>query len=192
MKNYWDNMYLQNKGKCVYPTEDFIRFFKRTFRGIDKQAFKALELGCGMGGGNLYFLKNEGLKPYGVDISDIAIKSFGDDFEDRLSVCDICDLGSFSDFDLIYGLGVLECNKKSDLPKIIDEIYKALKIGGRGFFRVGSNFYHGDKITPGCINKDEAKELFKAFGDLSIDAITRTYENGSKTSKYLEITFIKG
>lgn len=55
MKNYWDNMYLQNKGKCVYPTEDFIRFFKRTFMGIDKQNFKALELGCGMGGGICIF-----------------------------------------------------------------------------------------------------------------------------------------
>lgn len=57
MKNYWDNMYLQNKGKCVYPTEDFIRFFKRTFSGIDKQAFKALELGCGIGGGEFVFFK---------------------------------------------------------------------------------------------------------------------------------------
>lgn len=144
------------------------------------------------GGGNLYFLKNEGIKPYGVDISDIAIKSFKDDFEDRLSVCDICDLSSFRDFDLIYGLGVLECNQKSNLPKIINEIYKALKIGGYGFFRVGSNFYHTDKITPGCINKDEAKEFFKDFKKLSIDTITRTYDNGLKISQMLEITFVKG
>lgn len=55
MKAYWDSLYLQDKAKCIYPTEDFIRFFKRTFTDINIRNFKALELGCGMGGGICIF-----------------------------------------------------------------------------------------------------------------------------------------
>jgi ubiquinone/menaquinone biosynthesis C-methylase UbiE len=83
-KKEWDNSYVNRDNFVFYPHEEVIRFvskYIRKRRGLEEFSDvswfeskpKILDLGCGIGR-HIFFANEMGLDPYGIDLSDSAIK----------------------------------------------------------------------------------------------------------------------
>lgn len=90
---------------------------------------KILEVGCG-NGRNLQLLSDEGVKLYGIDISNEGIKKASNRYI-GLFTCGSAKKLPFGDnsFDIVYSVHALE-QMVGIRKEVIDEIYRVLKPGG--------------------------------------------------------------
>jgi ubiquinone/menaquinone biosynthesis C-methylase UbiE len=101
-----------------------------------------LEVGCGQGTDGIYLcsLKKEGYYA-GIDISENSIEKAREaagQFAGKLAIVPLYKIGNAeglefpdSSFDTVYSCGVL--HHSPDTKKAIDEVYRVLKKGGRGY-----------------------------------------------------------
>jgi SAM-dependent methyltransferase len=132
----WEDLFRKQEwGK--YPPEDLIRFIAKNFyKYPDRNQISILEIGCGPGG-NIWYLAREGFSVYGIDGSRTAIeiaknRLINEGLTANLQIGDILNL-SYPDtyFDCVIDIECLYANTESDTTRIIKEIHRVLKPGGK-------------------------------------------------------------
>ncbi|MCB2310031.1 class I SAM-dependent methyltransferase [Clostridium tagluense] len=220
MQEKWEVLHSQSRFRPKYPSEQVVQFVFRNFKRDGNT--KILDLGCGAGR-HVYFMAMENIDTYGVDISregitntEKTLKHAG--LKARLTVGSV-DVISFEDnyFDGILCYGVLYYCKKNEIEKAIDEIYRVLKIGGKGLllvrnkndYRFGdgkeiekntfiiqeensnNSAFNENGMTMHLFERDELIKLFRKFKNVSIDEIIETYENGKLCDSNFKVIFEK-
>lgn len=183
----WDYIYeSQEWGK--YPEIELVRFISRNFNQPyeNRAKVKILDLGCGTGS-STFFLSNEGFKPDSVDGSQVAVDKLKEiakqkNIEVKAIQGDFLDLPYEQEtFDAIIDIACIQHNSLDNIKNILSECYKLLKPGGKLFSTL---LQTDDRVIPekyGEITltkaREDVKDLFKAFSDISIDHKTFTDNN---------------
>lgn len=196
----WEKIY-RTKTWGKYPTEDLIRFIsKNYYRYENRKTIRMLDLGCGFGSATWYLCK-EGFNVHAVDGSSTAIallqkRLAEESLQAELKVADISQL-PYPDnhFDCVVDLVCLMCNDFKNATKIVAEVVRVLKKGGRFFSynpRVGcwgdgigqyiakntfKDAEHGPFAHMGVVrftSEEEIQELYSPFSHLLIDYSIRS------------------
>ncbi|AJC86777.1 class I SAM-dependent methyltransferase [Campylobacter sp. RM16704] len=195
-KDIWENIYKERSRCILYPSENFVGFFYRTFIKEKKENISILELGCGWGN-NLNFLRQEGYNPTGIDFSQEAVDYLKkQNYDVHCNNISQIDVNKYqSKFDLIYACGVLECNNIPDIEKTLLFCYKALKENGKIYILSTNNDFYDKDLVPTPITKELFLSIIKKydinFKNIQIDYLTKTLYNQEKTIKLIEITCSK-
>ena len=204
----WDEIFESNEwGR--YPPEELIRFVAKYFYKADKRfEVKILEVGCGTGA-NIWYLSKEGFDVYGIDGSANGIERSKKRLNEEmlhanLRVGDIIEL-PYKDnfFDCVVDNECIYSNSYADSKKILSEINRVLKNGGKFYSKTFMTGTYGDgkgekligekntytKIGEGALRQDygiirfmdenEIPDLYSAFEIESIDYIIRSAKNQS-------------
>lgn len=122
-----------------WPYTELVSDVIHATRGRDLSATHVLELGCGAGN-NLRFLLDHGCRAAGIDGSPSAIRvareRLGPAWEDRcdLRVGDVAVLPwPDASQDLVIDRGTLTCVRLEALPRVLAEVHRVLRPGGRFF-----------------------------------------------------------
>ena len=209
----WEQVFKSREwGK--YPPEDLIRFVARNFYAArDRSQVKLLELGCGTGA-NIWYMAREGFDVYGVDGSSTAITRAKQRLDaERLSVNlkvgDITNLEqlfpSAGQFDAIIDVCCLQCNRVSDVKRILSNVLSRLRPGGKVFSMLlagdsmgrdsGREIESGTfvDITKGpyagiglnhFFTLNEVKQLFSALTSLQVEYSIRSFNQRKDTNKH--------
>ncbi len=174
----WDQIYQSPTPfhKNQYPSEIVIRFVKRNYGNyVDKNQIKCLDLGCGWGN-NLFFLKYEGYDCYGVDFSSTAIEHLKPDFGDKVYQGDAVELKyDNSAFDFVIDRASIQHNPKQDISRVIVEVHRVLKSGGRFFSVMLKSGPHNLFITR--LSEDELKAELSRFSSYEINYSSLTFNH---------------
>ena len=215
----WDEIFASEAwGK--YPPEEFIRFIARNYYKVeDRSQVKVLEIGSGAGA-CVWFVAREGFSACGIDGSQIAversIKLLDSDGLSANLVCgDVIELDRhFADqqFDVIYDVGCLQCNKFSNMQQIMEQVFKHLLPGGRFFSIMAhediASSLGGKEIEPNTFvdiekgpltgrglnhitTREELDILFEKFENVEIDYTERSLNNQSAVYKYWVCAAVK-
>jgi len=137
-KEWEANIYSKGKQLNLYPFSDVVSYVKRLYSQELKSGkkLKALELGFGAGN-NILFLAKEGFETFGIEGSKSACIFAQDQLKlnglnAQLEVGDFVQL-PYKDnfFDFVLDREAIYCNKPQDIRKIIKEVCRVLKKGGR-------------------------------------------------------------
>lgn len=136
-----------------YPGEDVIRFVARNFYARSRNEVKILEIGCGPGA-NIWYLAREGFEAHGIDGSATAIRRCqerlaSEGFKATLRIGDVAML-PYPDntFDGVLDVECLCCNSRKASEKIVEEIARVLKSGGKFYSRTFTDeFFLGASPT---------------------------------------------
>ncbi|MBF8982972.1 class I SAM-dependent methyltransferase [Lutibacter sp. B2] len=174
MKKKWETLHSQSRFRPKYPAEIVVQFIFRNFKRDGK--IKVLDLGCGTGR-HVYFMANENIDAYGVDISESGINYTKkllqeNGLQDNLKVSSVDQLPFDNNyFDGLISYGVLYYCKNEEIKKAVDEIYRVLKPTGKGllFVRNEKDYRYGDgeeieKNTFMIKEDDESKCAFNENG----------------------------
>jgi ubiquinone/menaquinone biosynthesis C-methylase UbiE len=196
-----------------YPSEEVIRFVARNYYKRDRKNIKLLDFGCGTGAVTWYIAR-EGFDAYGFDGSQTAIKKAKIRMKEENICADliVADGGNlpYDDefFDGIIDSAVIYANRVEQIPYILKEVHRTLKIGGKffstGLFNadttgfgtgenLGNNTYR--ELTEGALahrgtvhffNKDEIRTLWEEVGfkNIKIDSFKRTDNGGESAVGY--------
>ena len=210
----WNEVHeTRNWGK--YPAEELVRFMARNFPAAQRQKTRVLDLGCGTGA-NTWYLCREGFKTVAFDGAFAALPRARDLCRSEGSQPHLlqADAGQlpFADasFDAVVEIAALASNSSAGVDRILSEISRTLKPGGRFFAsvlftRATTGFGTGEKIdahswrnvaggpvaglgTIHFFDRAEIKKLWRRHGfvNLEIDRSERTDRNGSfKVSFYM-------
>ena len=135
-KELWEYHYSENlKYVRWWPDSIAIKFFGRLSKNTSLSGKKALDIGCGGGKDLLLFLKM-GMKAYGIEISEAAIKvannylkNWGESSE--IGLYEGKDIPYPDEyFDFSTSMGVLDHMLFPHALKLIKEIHRVLKPGG--------------------------------------------------------------
>jgi len=135
-KELWEYHYSENlKYVRWWPDSIAIKFFGRLSKNMNLSGKKALDIGCG-GGKDLLLFCEMGMKAYGIEISEAAIKvacnylkHWNESSEIKLyNGKDIPYPNEY--FDFAISMGVLDHMLFSHALKLIKEIHRVLKSGG--------------------------------------------------------------
>ncbi len=214
--NSWDPVWekvFSSQAWGKYPGEDLIRFVASNFyKAPQRNEIKILEVGCGPGAG-LWYMAREGFKVYGVEGSPSAVQLANDrlslevpNWEGEVIHGDISHL-NYSDgfFDAVVDNEAIYANTLENSKRIIFEISRVLKQGGKFFSRTFASGSYGDGTgTPAGHNAwicnegplkdkglsrfttyDEIPSLLKPLTVQSIEMITRTV-GGSNSGKLVK------
>ncbi|UCC91688.1 MAG: class I SAM-dependent methyltransferase [Candidatus Aenigmatarchaeota archaeon] len=207
MKMTWDSAWeriFRSREWGKYPPEEVIRFIARNFYGVEpRNSVNILDIGCGTGAGSWYVAR-EGFRIYGIDGSETAIKlakkRFGNEnLTGDFKIGDITSLPYPDEFfDGVIDLAAMECNRINDIKKIISEVYRVLKPGGKFFsmlIKVNSYGYglgkkienntftniregpHKDQGVIHFSSKEELNDFFKKFKNVEIEYSERSVDN---------------
>jgi len=198
-----------------YPPEDLIRFTARNFyRAPLRKMIRFLDAGSGTGACSWY-LAREGFSVYGVDGSPTAIRKCIQRFrEEKLEgfflQCDLVELPFQSEtFDAVVDVCSLSQNVYGQIKRIVREIRRVLKPGGKFFSMLfkdgcwGENT--GTEIERGTFNEipegpfkdlgvthftreNEIPEIFRGFSVVSYEILTHSYESRTRAIEYWIIT----
>lgn len=201
----WEDLF-KNQAWGKYPPEELIRFVARNFyQSKDRSKVEMLEVGCGAGA-CLWFIAREGFSATGVDGASAALDKARDllkkdDLKANLICGDIIQLEELvgdKQFDFIYDVGCLQCNRVEQIKEIVDKSFKLLKPGGKIFSimvsedpstrRTGKEIEPNTyiDITEGCLanrglnhicTQTEIQEIFGKFENLEIDYTKRSFAN---------------
>jgi len=137
----WEQLHTQSRFRPKYPSELIVQFIFRNFI-IDNNT-KILDLGCGAGR-HTYFMANEGIDVYGVDISKKGVEYTkklleNNNLKGTIEIATIDKL-PYKDnyFDGIISYGVLYYCTSNMIAKSVDEIYRVLKKDGKAIIVVRS------------------------------------------------------
>jgi SAM-dependent methyltransferase len=207
----WERVFSTQKwGK--YPPEELIRFVARNFYSApDRSAVRVLEVGCGAGA-NMWFLAREGFSPSGVDGSESAIRQAtellaADGLRADLRVGDAANLvEQFPEahFDAVIDVGCIVCNKIAGVRKIVGQMERVLKPGGRVFSSTFARGTFGDgqgrELEPGTFTdisegvfagkgvihlftEEEVRDVFGAFTAVNVECYTHTLDGQRQVVK---------
>lgn len=167
-QNEWNNSYMRGGNICFYPHEEIVRFVNKYVRKRDGIAsfknvmdisneewsdFKSLDLGCGIGR-HVAFLDDFGLNPYGIDLSDEAIR-IGKEWliwQGKESISEHLVIGSVTElpfpdnyFEICVSHGVLDSMPRDIAKAGIKEAYRVLRKGGLMYLDLIMDTKRGDK-----------------------------------------------
>jgi SAM-dependent methyltransferase len=208
----WNENYQKGRSNR-YPFDQVVSFVMSNYASKELSAVRILDMGCG-GGNHVKFLADEGFDYYGTDGSEVSIKLtrnlVGIDSANKLTVADFTKLPySNSFFDGLIDRQSMGHNSRADIVRIIAEIHRILKEGGKyhghvfglndGGFAFGENKGSNDYVNfrEGHFKKahlvhgfdySEIAELFSAFSDVSVQRQV-TYD-GSSDAVIMEIYII--
>lgn len=136
-----------------YPTEDLIRFVARNYyKSKSRQDVKFMDLGCGAGASSWY-LAREGFQVTGVDGSQSAIDKAKiylekENLKAEFKVVDFIKI-PYTDktFNCVIDIASIQHNPKNMIPKILDEVYRILKRGGKFFGIMVAEGTIGDNVS---------------------------------------------
>ncbi len=191
----WEKIY-RSQGWGKYPPEELIRFIARYFYSVpDRKKIKILDFGCGTGASSWY-LAREDFCLYGIDGSktavDIVRERFGNEgLRGEFKVGDFIKTG-YPDtfFDCIVDVTSIQHNTCGNIMKILEEIHRILKPGGRFFSmalnrdsygyglgeKVEANTYRDIPSGPlagrGLIHFFDEKELKELFAESKLEIIS--------------------
>ena len=173
-KELWESLHKQSRFRPKYPSETVVQYVFRNFTRDGKT--KVLDLGCGAGR-HLYFMSNENLDVYGVDISQDGV-----DYSNELlrqhnlkgeAVTGTMDNIPYEDnmFDGLISYGVLYYSSMDVIKKCASEIHRVMKHGGKALIvlRTTEDYRSGQGIeieeNTFLINEsDESKCAFNENG----------------------------
>lgn len=120
------------KGRLIWPDEFVIRFVKRNYR--DKKSCTILDFGCGAGR-NAFALAKEGYRVIAMDYTDEA-KRIIDERKGTLPIEVVKNHGlevpiESQQVDAVVADGSLFYNNVDDTIKLLENIKKTLKAGGK-------------------------------------------------------------
>jgi len=194
-KNYWDkNLDIQNIKKDSEPefVDNFNFEIEKKFYLSPEQVYayqeigelkdkKVLEIGAGIGV-NALILSEIGANVFALDISrgrlrllNMLAERF--DFKRRINPCIMpAELMGFEDnsFDVVYTKSVLI---HLDLEKVIPEIYRVLKKGGKAVFVEPLKFHPIVNLYRRFFGPKEWRTLAKYFSVKSIEEVGREFDN---------------
>ncbi len=164
---------------------------------------RILDLGCGPGACSWY-LAREGFAVFGIDGSPTAISQSQERLKDEGLWGDFL-VGDFTElpwpssyFDAVIDVVSMTCNKLTDSMKIIKEVYRVLRPGGRFFSIAFKNGCYGDglgnQVGPhtfkdimegplagqGIIRfspEAEVRQLYGIFHELNLEYSIRSIDN---------------
>lgn len=210
----WNEIHeTRNWGK--YPAEELVRYMARNFPPENREQTLVLDLGCGTGA-NTWFLCREGFNTVAFDGAFAALPKakalcMSERRQPLLAQADAGNL-PFTDcsFDAIVEIGALAANSSAGIDRILAEISRTLKPGGRFFSSVlfsqaTTGYGTGEKIddhsyrnvvnspvsglgTIHFFTEKEIETLWQRHGfmNLSIDHFERTDHNRTyKVSFYV-------
>lgn len=204
----WEKIY-RSQAWGKYPPEELIRFMARYFYSApDRKKVKILDFGCGTGASSWY-LAREGFCLYGIDGSKTAVAIAKERFEKECLVGEF-KVGNFiktdypdNFFDGIADVTSIQHNTSENILKILKEIHRILKPGGK-FFSMALNrdsygYGFGEKMEANTyrdipsgplagrglihfFDEKELKELFdnSKFELISLELSERTLDNRTK------------
>ena len=211
LANAWENSYKKFDNFLFYPHEEIVRFVSKYIRkkiGFSKfinskgyiQDSKILDIGCGIGR-HLVFAYEMGLEPYGVDISNTAIKfakewlnKKGFNTQDKHLMCgDIRKLkwhDSFFDYAVSHGvLDSMSLNISNDSCKEIarvmkkDSLFYCDLISGEDSLH--PNGFYGEEVIKNehekntiqlYFNTELIKKFFEPFFKIETCKIIKNYD----------------
>lgn len=121
-----------------YPFTEVVSFVLRRFGGAtERKEIRVLDMGCG-GGHHLVFLAREGFDYYGIDGAAKGLAIAKERLAQNGFATDNLILGTFDQlpyesdfFDCVIDRGALVCNRKRDLDKPLEEVYRVMKPGAK-------------------------------------------------------------
>jgi ubiquinone/menaquinone biosynthesis C-methylase UbiE len=194
----WEKNY-QNGRANKYPFDEVVSFVLSSYLDNNKEQYRILDMGCG-GGNHVKFLADEGFDYYGVDGSDISIelskKLLGQNFTQKLEVADFTCL-PYEDnfFDGLIDRQSMGHNAKHDIIKILSEIYRVLKKGGKYHGHVfGLNddgFLHGEHIGSNDFKNFRSGHFLKAHLVHAFDhkELTEIFATFSEVNVHRKVTY---
>lgn len=214
-KELWESLHKQSRFRPKYPSETVVQYVFRNFKR-DGQT-KVLDLGCGAGR-HLYFMANENLAAYGVDISRDGVEYTNEllkanNLKGEAVVGAVYDIPYENEmFDGLVSYGVLYYCDKKEIEQACDEIYRVLKNGGKALIVVrttnDSRYGQGNEIEKNTFiinEEDDTKSAFYESGmkmhffteeevrELFKNFATMTIDKIEETSeegKYMESNFV--
>lgn len=169
----WESIFIsQNWGR--YPAESLIRFIMGTcgWGSIPKnnrKTIRVLEIGCGTGA-NVWFLAKEGFSVDAIDGSATAInilhRRLKEEGLDPISstVGDVSELNFPNEtFDAVIDNECIYANNEQWAKKIVSEIQRVLKPGGKFYSRTFS-----EKQSIGAVEESLARQGQLEFASVSI------------------------
>ncbi|MBF0504244.1 MAG: class I SAM-dependent methyltransferase [Candidatus Omnitrophica bacterium] len=204
--SHWEKVF-QDREWGRYPAEDLVRFMGRNYYNVpNRKQVKILEVGSGTGA-NLWYLAKEGFDVTGIEGSktgvERSIKRLKEDgLSARVMVGDVIKLPFEDDyFDCVVDIECIYANSYGDSKKIIREIRRTLKPGGKLFSKTLMSGTSGDgkgqrlegeentyiEFDEGAFRRDgrltrftaekEIGDLYNEFNMVSLDYSVRTEKN---------------
>jgi len=131
-QTYWEKHYKKNKSLLTYPDENLVRMLSSAIKeNQSDEELTVLDLGCGSGR-HLKLLSEFNIKNIiGMDSSYNGISVCRQNYSYPLVQMDNRRIPlKDSSVDFIIAWGSLHYNHKDDLPVMIEEIHRILKING--------------------------------------------------------------
>ncbi|NFO13098.1 class I SAM-dependent methyltransferase [Clostridium botulinum] len=214
-KILWRKLHSQSRFRPKYPSELIVQYVFKNFKRDGKA--KVLDLGCGAGR-HVFFMANENLETYGIDISNEGVEYTKkileqSDLKGNIECGSVSDL-PYSDnyFDGIISYGVLYYCSIEEIKKAINEIYRVLKRGGKALvvvrttkdYRYGNGteierntFFIEEQDKNKCaFNENGMKMHFFTKSEIKTlfiafkDIMIDTIEQTSENEKYKDSNFI--
>lgn len=187
-----------------YPPEELVRFIARNFYKVpDRSEVRILDLGCGPGACSWYVAR-EGFSVFGIDGSLTAIRQAqerlsGEGLKGDFRVGDLVEL-PWPDryFDGVIDVEALSSNTLVASQRIVTEVYRVLKPGGRFFSMTFKDGCWGDglgqRIEPHTFTdisegpcagmgvtrfspESEVRQLYGLFNDLKLEYRARSVDD---------------
>ncbi|KKT28986.1 hypothetical protein A3G55_00460 [Candidatus Giovannonibacteria bacterium RIFCSPLOWO2_12_FULL_44_25] len=185
----WEKVF-SSKEWGKYPPEVLVRFVARNYYAApDRSKIKILDLGCGTGAATWYMAR-EGFSVVGIDGSKTAIKIARRRFKAEklkadFKIGDIVKLDWPDNyFDSVTDIASIQSNSYQNIKKIMGEVYRVLKPGGKFFGTMIAEEKNMHWILMEHFFKlAEIKQLFLPFRDLKVDYSKRTMDNRRAITK---------
>ncbi len=212
----WNISYMRGGNILFYPHEEIIRFVNKYVRKrhdinefedvfpllSEKVEFASLDLGCGIGR-HVKYLDECGLNPYGIDLSNTAIKkgkewftSIGkNELADRLIIANVTELPFEDDFfGICVSHGVLDSMPREIAVQGMREVQRVLLPGALMYLDLimDSEMHDGDEIVDegyeqGTIQSyftvDSIKAFLSGFEIVDFNIITSIDDRGTLRNK---------
>ncbi len=189
----WNNA---EKERWMTPSEDSVYLAKKW---AEEGAHTILDLGCGLGRHAIYFAQ-KGFQVAAVDLSEEGV-AFARQWQEKAGVefaCNVADMMALpfdeDTFDRVFSYHVISHQDTKGVQKVIDEIARVLKPGGKAFLTMCAKEHYAfsepgfPKIDANTVLKTEGAEeniphffadkeiLKKLFHEYSFDSVRHITE----------------
>lgn len=177
----WDDVFIKKINDKIL-TDDFIKRYEKYILDVNS---KILDLGCGMGNTSKVLL-GYNKKVIAADSSNVALNFVKNNLNVETIYLDMLEKFPFKDktFDLIIADLSLHYFSEKDTFKILNEIKRILKVGGKLLFRVNSikdnnygasckdkienHYYFAMGMKKRFFDMEDIKYFFSMFNILSV------------------------
>lgn len=135
----WESIFRGREQWGRYPPEELVRFIARHYYAARRADVRVLEIGCGPGAGPGWYLAREGFRYAGIDGAPTAIERSKQRFAEEHLQGEF-EVGAVEalpwadgTFDCVVDIACLQHNATEPARRMIDEVFRVLKPGGRHF-----------------------------------------------------------